>query len=88
MPQPMRLSRGPTSRKPSKNLAIPPVCHNEVSLFLVAPTRLAVALAKPDRFRAGRQLFLMNLNLHARHFISPGWTNAVQPKNYFANNAL
>jgi hypothetical protein len=50
---------------------------------LVAPE----ALAKADRFRPARQLSIINLNLHARHFISPGWTNTVQPKLFFTNNA-
>jgi hypothetical protein len=36
--------------------------------------------ALPWHFRAARQLFIINFNLHARHFTHPGWTNAVQPK--------
>jgi hypothetical protein len=53
---------------------------------LVAPTHPAMALRrrKPWRsrltFRAASQLFLIYFHLHARHFTSPGWTSAVQPK--------
>jgi hypothetical protein len=57
---------------------------------LVAPTRPAIAISDGGNlwrrritFRAVRPFFLMNFNLHARHFTRPGWTNAVQPKIIF-----
>src|SRR5580698_2681398 len=44
--------------------------------------------ALPCHFRPARQLFILNFNLHALHFTRPGWTNAVQVKNYFRHAAL
>ncbi len=36
--------------------------------------------AFPRHFLPARPLFLINFNLHARHFTNPGWTNTVQVK--------
>jgi hypothetical protein len=53
-------------------------------LFAVVPVNCSRLQPNPrDRFRATRPLFIINFNLHARHFTRPGWTNAVQPKLFF-----
>ncbi len=55
--------------------------HSRLSL----PT---LHFAIPWHLRPARPLFIINFNLHARHFTSPGWTNTVQAKNYFSHAAL
>ncbi len=77
-----------TSRKSSENREIPLPCHKTMCpllrllcFFAANPVGSRRQQLKPrEPFRAARQLSLMNFNLHARHFTSPGWTNAVQPK--------